>query len=62
VILRRYKVKFTVTPITALLLALHFADRKIKATETFDTLLQSGLLDPWKDRINKEVDLIADDF
>lgn len=42
--------------------ALLAAGKKIKAIETFDTLLQSGIPDTWKDRINKELDQMADDF
>ena len=42
--------------------ALLAAGKKIKAVETFDTLLQSGIPDTWKDRINKELDQMADDF
>ena len=42
--------------------ALLAAGRKIKAIETFDTLLQSGIPDTWKDRINKELDQMAEDF
>ena len=42
--------------------ALLAAGKKIKAVETFDTLLQSGIADTWKDRINKELDQMADDF
>jgi len=42
--------------------ALLAAGKKIKAVETFDTLLQSGIPDPWKDRINKELDQMAEDF
>ena len=42
--------------------ALLAAGKKIKAVETFDTLLQSGIPDTWKDRINKELDQMAEDF
>ena len=42
--------------------ALLAAGRKIKAVETFDTLLQSGIPDAWKERINKELDQMAEDF
>ena len=42
--------------------ALLAAGKKIKAIETFDTLLQSGIPDTWKDRINKELDQMAEDF
>jgi tetratricopeptide (TPR) repeat protein len=42
--------------------ALLAADKKIKAVETFDTLLQSGIPDTWKERINKELDQMAEDF
>jgi len=42
--------------------ALLAVGKKIKAVETFDTLLQSGIPDPWKDRINKELDQMAEDF
>ena len=42
--------------------ALLAAGRKIKAIETFDTLLQSGIPDTCKDRINKELDQMAEDF
>ena len=42
--------------------ALLAAGKKIKAIETFDTLLQSGIPDPWKDRVNKELDQMAEDF
>jgi tetratricopeptide (TPR) repeat protein len=42
--------------------ALLAADKKIKAVETFDSLLQSGIPDTWKDRINKELDQMAEDF
>jgi tetratricopeptide (TPR) repeat protein len=42
--------------------ALLAAGKKIKAIETLDTLLQSGIPDTWKDRINKELDQMADDF
>jgi len=42
--------------------ALLAAGRKIKAVETFDTLLQSSIPDTWKDRINKELDRMAEDF
>jgi tetratricopeptide (TPR) repeat protein len=38
------------------------AGKKIKAIETFDTLLQSGIPETWKDRINKELDQMAEDF
>jgi len=38
------------------------AGKKIKAIETFDILLQSGIPDIWKDRINKELDLMAEAF
>ncbi len=42
--------------------ALLAAGKKIKAIETFDTLLQSGISDIGKDRINKELDQMAEDF
>jgi len=42
--------------------ALLAAGKKIKAIETFDTLLQSGIPDAWKDRINKELDQMAEEF
>jgi len=42
--------------------ALFATGKKIKAVETFDTLLQSGIPDTWKDRINKELDQMAEDF
>jgi tetratricopeptide (TPR) repeat protein len=42
--------------------ALLAAGKKIKAIETFDILLQSGLSDAGKDRINKELDQMAEDF
>lgn len=42
--------------------ALLAAGKKIKAVEAFDTLLQSGIPDTWKDRINKELDQMAEDF
>lgn len=42
--------------------ALLAAGKKIKAIETFDILLQSGIPDIWKDRINKELDLMAEAF
>jgi len=38
------------------------AGKKIKAVETFDTLLQSGIPGAWKDRINKELERMAEDF
>jgi tetratricopeptide (TPR) repeat protein len=38
------------------------AGKKIKAVETFDVLLQSGIPDTWKDRLNKELDHMAEDF
>ena len=43
-------------------LALPAAGKKIKAVETFDTLLQSSTPDIWKDRINRELDRMAEDF
>lgn len=42
--------------------ALLAAGKKIKAIETFDQLLQLNLPAPWKDRINKELDQMAEDF
>jgi len=42
--------------------ALLAAGRKIKAIEAFDQLLQLSLPSEWKDRINKELDQMADDF
>ena len=42
--------------------ALLAAGKKIKAVETFDALLQSNIPDTWKDRINKELDQMAEDF
>ena len=42
--------------------ALLAAGRKIKAVETFDTLLQSGIPDAWRERINKELDQMAEEF
>jgi len=42
--------------------ALLAAGKKIKAIETFDALLQSAIPDAWKDRINKELDHMAEEF
>ena len=42
--------------------ALLAVGKKIKAIETFDQLLQLNLPAPWKDRINKELDQMAEDF
>ena len=42
--------------------ALLAAGRKIRAVEAFDTLLQSGIPADWKDRINRELDQMAEDF
>jgi tetratricopeptide (TPR) repeat protein len=42
--------------------ALLAAGKKIKAVETFDTLIQSGIPDTWKDRMCKELDQMAEDF
>ena len=42
--------------------ALLAAGKTIKAIETFDTLLQSGIPDLWKNRINKELDQMAEAF
>jgi len=38
------------------------AGKKIKASETFDQLLQLSLPAAWKERINKELDQMAEDF
>ena len=42
--------------------ALLAAGKKIRAIETFDQLLQLDLPATWKDRINKELDRMAEDF
>lgn len=42
--------------------ALLAAGKKIKAIETFDQLLQLDIPPAWKDRINKELDKMAEDF
>ena len=42
--------------------ALLAAGKKIKAIETFDSLLQSNISETWKKRINKELDKMAEDF
>lgn len=42
--------------------ALLAAGRKIKAIETFDQLLQLDIPAEWKDRINKELDQMAETF
>ncbi len=42
--------------------ALLAAGKKIKAIETFDQLLQLNLPTPWKDRINQELDEMAEEF
>jgi tetratricopeptide (TPR) repeat protein len=42
--------------------ALLAAGKKIKAIETFDQLLQLNLPTAWKDRINQELDQMAEDF
>lgn len=42
--------------------ALLAAGKKIKAIETFDQLLQLNLPATWKDRINKELDAMAEAF
>lgn len=42
--------------------ALLAAGRKIRAVEAFDALLQSGIPADWKDRINRELDQMAEDF
>lgn len=42
--------------------ALLAAGRKIKAIETFDRLLQLDIPAEWKDRINKELDQMAETF
>jgi tetratricopeptide (TPR) repeat protein len=42
--------------------ALLAAGKKIKAIETFDQLLQLDLPATWKDRINKELDQMAEEF
>jgi hypothetical protein len=38
------------------------AGKKIKAIETFDQLLQLDLPAVWKDRINQELDQMAEEF
>lgn len=42
--------------------ALLAAGKKIRAIETFDQLLQLDLPATWKDRINKELDQMAEEF
>jgi tetratricopeptide (TPR) repeat protein len=42
--------------------ALLASGKKIRAIETFDQLLQLNLPAPWKDRINKELDQMAEGF
>lgn len=42
--------------------ALLAAGKKIRAVEAFDALLQSGIPADWKDRINRELDQMAEDF
>jgi hypothetical protein len=42
--------------------ALLAAGKKIRAVEAFDSLLQSGIPADWKDRINRELDQMAEDF
>ena len=42
--------------------ALLAAGKKIKAVEIFDSLLQSNISETWKERINKELDEMAEDF
>jgi tetratricopeptide (TPR) repeat protein len=42
--------------------ALLAAGKKIRAIETFDQLLQLDLPAAWKDRINKELDQMAEEF
>jgi hypothetical protein len=42
--------------------ALLAAGKKIKAIETFDQLLQLNLPTTWKDRINQELDQMAEEF
>ena len=42
--------------------ALLAAGKKIKCVETFDSLLQSNISETWKERINKELDKMAEDF
>jgi tetratricopeptide (TPR) repeat protein len=42
--------------------ALLAAGKKIKAIETFDQLLQLNLPATWKDRINQELDQMAESF
>jgi tetratricopeptide (TPR) repeat protein len=42
--------------------ALLAAGRKIRAVEVFDALLQSGIPADWRDRINRELDQMAEDF
>ena len=42
--------------------ALLAAGKKIKSVETFDALLQSNISETWKERINKELDKMAEDF
>ena len=42
--------------------ALLAAGKKIIAIETFDQLLQLDLPSAWKDRINKELDQMAEEF
>lgn len=42
--------------------ALLAAGKKIRAIETFDQLLQLDIPDDWKDRINKELDQMAEEF
>lgn len=42
--------------------ALLAAGRKIKAIETFDALLQLGISEAWKERINQELDQLAEEL
>jgi hypothetical protein len=42
--------------------ALLAAGKKIKAIETFDQILQLNLPAAWKDRINAELDKMAEDL
>lgn len=42
--------------------ALLAAGKKIRAIETFDRLLQTDIPAAWKDRINKELDRMAEEF